>query len=142
MDIERIEELIRVLESSTAEEISVTRGGFGVSIRRGTGGTSASRAPGGQTQDIPAPAARGEPPPSDHYICAPMVGIFHKVDGMPMSGAKVARGDVVGTIESMKLLNDVVSDVSGTLCEILVEEGAPVEYGQPLCRIQPERPGE
>lgn len=138
MDIERIEELIKVLQSSTADEVSVRKGGFGVSIRRGAGKRVAPGAAREQPPSTPTQAPHAEPEPVECYVRAPMVGIFHRVNGMPVSGATISPGDVVGTIESMKLLNDVVSDVAGVLGEVLVEEGTPVEFGQPLCRVEPE----
>lgn len=138
MDIERIEELIKMLQSSTAEEVSVRRGGFGVSVRRGAQNRVASGAVGEKQPAPPPQTPQAEPEPAESYVRAPIVGIFHRVNGMPATGAKISPGDVVGTIESMKLLNDVVSEVAGVLVEVLVEEGTPVEFGQPLCRVEPE----
>lgn len=139
MDIERIEELIKILQSSTAEEISVRKGGFEVLIRKGAG--RAVRCHRAATTAAPPAqsSTQSEPDLAESYVRAPMVGIFHRVDGMPSVGARVSRGDVIGTIESMKLLNDVVSDAEGIVAEVLVEDGTPVEYGQPLCRIEPDR---
>ncbi len=65
-----------------------------------------------------------------------MVGIFHAANDIKQVGAQISKGQVVGSIESMKLLNDVVSEVSGTVREVMVENGMPVEYGQPLLRIE------
>ena len=65
-----------------------------------------------------------------------MVGIFHTVDGTSCR-LNVTAGQVVGAIESMKLLNDVVSQLTGPVVEVLVEDGTPVEYGQPLCKVEP-----
>ena len=66
-----------------------------------------------------------------------MVGMFHVVDGIARVGAEVSEGQVVGSIESMKLANDIVSEVAGRVREVLVEDGMPVEYGQPLYRLEP-----
>lgn len=136
MDVEKIEQLIKVLQSSKTEELSVHKGEFRVSIRKGKTPAPAAKAstkPAKQSvrQDT-QPAA-----PDEHFILAPMVGIFHTIDGIARAGAKVEEGQVIGSIESMKLLNDVVSGTSGIVSEVLVEDGMPVEYGQPLCRVEP-----
>jgi len=138
MDVGKIEELIKVLEGSRTEEIAVRKGDFTIQIKKGHKPAPVQTAhvkPTGKS----SPRADVTPvEPDDELILAPMVGIFHVVDGIARVGANVNKGQVVGTIESMKLLNDVVSNVSGTIKEVLVEEGTPVEYGQPLCRIEPD----
>lgn len=135
MDVKKIEQLIEVLESSRVEELSVRKGEVCVRIRKG----EKVVAPPSRKRSEPAPIqAPAEPQPSSgQFILAPMVGIFHAVDGIAEVGSQVSAGQVVGIIESMKLLNDVVSDVSGKVVEVMVEEGLPVEYGQPLCGIEP-----
>ncbi|MCE5323054.1 acetyl-CoA carboxylase, biotin carboxyl carrier protein [bacterium] len=134
MDVKKIEELIKVLESSRTQELSVRKGAFSVHIVKG----SAAK-PAASRKKMPK-AAHSQTvtpePDSASYILAPMVGIFHSVDGITKTGSKVESGQVVGAIESMKLLNDVVSDISGTVVEVMVEEGTPVEYGQPLCKVE------
>lgn len=135
MDIAKIEELIEVLEASGTEELSVRKGDLSVRIKKGR-----------KPAPVEAQAARSEMAPatvpeqssSDRLILAPMVGIFHAVDGAAREGARISAGQVVGAIESMKLINDVISEVSGVVREALVEDGTPVEYGQPLCRIEAE----
>jgi len=136
MDLKRIEELITLLEGSRSEEMCVTKGDFTVRVRKG--GKLKPAKPKQPAGSAKAPAAAQEQPPDEQYILAPMVGIFHTVDGVAQIGAKISKGQVVGAIESMKLLNDVVSDLSGTVSEVLVDEGTPVEFGQVLCRIEPE----
>lgn len=133
MDIGKIEELIEVLEASRTEELSVRKGGLSVRIKKGRKPVPAAAPP---AQSDAAPAAVQEQPSSDRLILAPMVGIFHSVDGVARDGAHIAAGQVVGAIESMKLLNDVISEFSGVVREAMVEDGTPVEYGQPLCRIE------
>ncbi|MEN6358391.1 MAG: biotin/lipoyl-containing protein [Armatimonadota bacterium] len=134
MDIGKIEELIKVLESSRTQELSVRKGAFSVHIVKG-GNTKLAVA----RKKMPKIAqTRAEAPEPDgaFYILAPMVGIYHSEDGITKAGSHIASGQVVGAIESMKLLNDVVSEVSGTVVEVMVEDGTPVEYGQPLCRVE------
>lgn len=133
MDVQKIEELIRILEASPTEELCVQKGDYKVCIRKG------KKPPVAQAKK---PVAGDSPAPPSHtterYITAPMVGIFHVVDGIAHVGATVIEGHVVGAIESMKLTNDIRSKVSGVVKEVLVEDGMPVEYGQPLFKVEPE----
>ena len=72
---------------------------------------------------------QGAPPEhavGEVLIRAPIVGLFHSVEGLCEVGASVRAGQTVGAIESMKLLNDIVSDVSGEVIESMVEDGVPV----------------
>ena len=67
-----------------------------------------------------------------------MVGIFHSAGNSMTEGVAVKAGQSVGAIESMKLMNDVISECDGVIAEVLVEDGLPVEYGQPLFRLEAE----
>ena len=64
-----------------------------------------------------------------------MVGVYHIADAPVKIGSRVTAGQVVGTIESMKLLNDVVSNLTGVVVRVDVDDGMPVEYGQALYAI-------
>jgi acetyl-CoA carboxylase biotin carboxyl carrier protein len=137
MDIARIEQLIEVLEGSRSEELCVRKGELSVCIKRGPRPTPKPVQPA----QFPAIGSLDEPVPeeelsNERLILAPMVGIFHAVDGIMAENAQIKVGQVVGSIESMKLLNDIISDVSGAVRETMVEDGTPVEYGQPLCKIE------
>ncbi|MHB0913054.1 MAG: acetyl-CoA carboxylase biotin carboxyl carrier protein [Armatimonadota bacterium] len=81
----------------------------------------------------PKTARIAEPVSDELFITAPMVGIFHAVQ--EMAGSTIRLGQVIGSIESMKLMNDVVSDHEGVVVEMLVDDGTPVEYGQHLLRL-------
>jgi oxaloacetate decarboxylase alpha subunit len=65
-----------------------------------------------------------------------MVGVFRFADAVMHAGHTLAPGQAVGAIESMNLMNDVRADVGGEIIEVLIEDGAPVEYGQPLFLVQ------
>ena len=137
MDIEKIEELIKVLEGSRASELTIRKGETSVHIRKDAAPKPApvrpkETAPAAGRAPEPLPAA-----PEETYVISPMVGLFHTIDGIAEVGSQINAGQVVGHIESMKLLNDVVSEVSGIVTEALVEDGMPVEYGQPLCKLKP-----
>ena len=64
-----------------------------------------------------------------------MVGIFYHAEPPLFLGAEIKAGQIIGSIESMKLMNDVVAEDSGRVTDVLVEDGAPVEYGQALFRL-------
>ncbi len=88
-----------------------------------------------------APAEEKEPEPKGKLVTAPLVGTFYAAPSPEQApfvkvGDVVAEGDVVCIIESMKLMNEVQSEHSGKVLEILVENGQGVEYGQPLIRIE------
>jgi biotin carboxyl carrier protein len=136
MDIAKIEQLIEVLEGSRSEELCVRKGDLSVCIKKC--GRPAPRP--GQPAEQPVAECAGVPlqeeQSNERLILAPMVGIFHAVDGIMAENARIKAGQVVGSIESMKLLNDIISEVSGAVLETMVEDGTPVEYGQPLCKIE------
>ena len=138
MDIAKIEELIEVLEASRTDELCVRKGDLSVHIRKGKRPAPVEGPPARAAQPDAPTSADQEQPRDVTLILAPMVGIFHSVDGITKEGAHISAGQVVGAIESMKLLNDVISDMSGVVRETMVEDGTPVEYGQPLCRIEPD----
>jgi len=134
MDIAKIEELIRVLEASPNEELCVQKGDYRVRIKKGPKPASAPEAR--TPRPASAAAAPAPPQPKEHFITAPMVGIFHVVQDAATVGATVTEGQVVGSIESMKLTNEIKSHTAGKIVEVMVEDGMPVEYGQQLFRLE------
>jgi len=135
MDIEKIEQLIGVLEGSRTQELTVRRGDVSVHIRKGVKPKPAHRPKRAEHHESASAAAEEVVDPRQ-VVLSPMVGIFHTTDGICKIGSHVRVGQVVGAIESMKLLNDVVCAVDGTVVEVLIEDGMPVEFGQPLCRVE------
>jgi acetyl-CoA carboxylase biotin carboxyl carrier protein len=135
MDLIKIEELIEVLEGSRTEEISVRKGEFSVYIKKGPKKKPAKKAAVAKPAPAAVSAVHTEAASAADYVLAPMVGIFHST-GVLNVGETIKAGQVVGAIESMKLLNDVVSSLSGAVSEVLVEAGTPVEYGQPLYKVE------
>ena len=153
-----VAEIARLLEESDFEELHVEQDGLKLTLRRGSpprheGGENA-RAPG--TTPLPTSAAgpagtgreaRGEAAASAAdgsilNVVAPFVGIFHRAPrpGAPPYievGSEVQEDTIVGIIEVMKLMNAVRAEVRGTVAEILVADGAVVEYGQVLARVAP-----
>ena len=152
MDIRKIRKLIELLEQSEMYEIEVHEGEESVRIRRSPPVVSApgagvsyvaapppaadSRAPAAPVNPEPALAA-AEPEVSGHTVTSPMVGTFFSASS-PGSrpfvnvGQRIEVGDTLCIIEAMKILNQVEADCTGVVSAVLVENGQPVEYGQPL----------
>lgn len=138
MEIEEIEPLVEIFKTARISELTVSTGsGNKTTVRlRKTMPTVAapSHVPVGR-RDMVSPAAEIAPSTSEIsgvFVTAPMVGIFHSIDSVSAMGTTVRAGQVMGTIESMKLMNDILSDHDGIIAEVLVEDGMPVEYGQKL----------
>jgi len=134
MELDEIEQLVDMIREARISELTVSVGGAKVKLRKSLATAAVAPAPA-------APEAEPEPPGDEQpaalgtYITAPMVGIFHSIEGVTGLGTLVKAGQVVGAIESMKLMNDVASEHDGIIAEILVEDGMPVEYGQDLFRL-------
>jgi acetyl-CoA carboxylase biotin carboxyl carrier protein len=144
MDIRKVKKLIELLEESDIAEIEIHEGEESVRISRASSLAAPMFAapPGIQPAAMPAAApAVAEPAaprePEGHIIRSPMVGTFYRA---PSPGAKpfvvegqaVSTGETLCIIEAMKILNQIESDKSGKVLEILVENGQPVEYNEPL----------
>ena len=147
MDIRKIKKLIELLQESDVAEIEIHEGEESVRISRNGPPPPAIYAAPAMMAAAPAaaapPPAAGAPaaPPAEelkgHTVNSPMVGTFYRA---PSPGAKafvevgqsVGVGDVLCIIEAMKILNQIESDRAGTVKRILVENGEPVEYNQPL----------
>ena len=150
MDIRKVKKLIELLEESGIAEIEINEGEESVRISRY--GANAQMAAPMQQYAAPvaapaaAPAAEAESTPSEpaisgHTVDSPMVGTFYTASapGTPdfvKVGDSVNQGDTVCIIEAMKILNQIEADKSGTVKAILVENGQPVEFGQPLIVIE------
>lgn len=142
ISVEQLRHLVRLLDRSDVSEIEVRRveDGTRLLLRRAKmlepaepGTQQAETGVGADTEDI-------SPLETKQQIAAPLVGIFHSW-GKPKGGALVAIGDfvkagqLVATIQSLNVINEVESPVEGRVVEILVQDGQPVEYGQPLMMI-------
>jgi acetyl-CoA carboxylase biotin carboxyl carrier protein len=150
MDIRKIKRLIELLEESGINEIEIKEGEESVRISRGG---SVAAAPVTYTMPAPtapaaapaAPAAEAAPAqpaqPEGHSVRSPMVGTFYRA---PAPGAKafvdvgqrVKVGEPLCIIEAMKMLNQIEADKDGVIAAILVDNGQPVEYDQPMFVIQ------
>lgn len=155
MDLRKLKKLIDLVQESGIGEIEITEGEEKVRISRQLAAPPMIMAhPGMQPMAMPmasgpppsasgpsAPATSAPPEPQGHALKSPMVGTFYRAPspGAPSFvevGQAVTKGQTLCIIEAMKLLNEIESDVAGTIKAILVENGQPVEYGQPLFLIE------
>lgn len=153
MDIRKVKKLIELLEESGISEIEIHEGEESVRISRASShaGTPVYVQPPGIAAPASAPAPSAAPAaaeeeavsetPSGHTVNSPMVGTFYRSasPGTPPFtdvGKQVSVGDTLCIIEAMKMFNQIEADKSGTIKAILVENGMPVEYGQPLFVIE------
>jgi len=152
MDLRKLKKLIDLVEQSGIAELEITEGEEKVRISRS--GSPApvvmsapvvASAPPAAAPAATAPAAgaqagadaAGDDTPQGHIMKAPMVGTFYRASAPGAKpfveiGQSVGMGEVLCIIEAMKLLNEIEADHAGTIKAILVENGQPVEYGQPL----------
>jgi acetyl-CoA carboxylase biotin carboxyl carrier protein len=124
---DRLAELLRLVDRSDVEELEVEHEGARFFIRREVGAhPEATVQPSTQR---PAPSAR----PETYAVTSPIVGIFRRAgDAQVEPGAALEAGQVVGAVEAMRVQSRVQTERAGVVQEVLVRDGQPVEYGQPL----------
>ena len=151
MDIRKVKKLIELLEESGIAEIEINEGEESVRISRYPPNSSApiQYAPPPMPAPVAAPAVAAPVETADdapaaisgHTVNAPMVGTYYGASAPGVAdfvkvGDKINKGETVCIIEAMKILNQIEADKSGTVTSILVENGQPVEFGQPLVVIE------
>jgi acetyl-CoA carboxylase biotin carboxyl carrier protein len=158
MDIRKVKKLIELLEESGISEIEIKEGEESVRISRHPTGlvqtiatpitvaAAPEAAPAIAPQAAPAHAHAGATTPalghsSDKVVTAPMVGTFYSAPAPGSKafvevGSEVKAGDVLCIIEAMKMMNQIESDKAGKVVAVLVKNGDPVEFGQPLFVIE------
>ena len=143
MDLRKLKTLIDLVQASGIAEIEINEEGDHVRIvNRPAQAAQAAPAIIEIPQAAPAPAAApASSSPSGTQVTSPMVGTFYRApspgaDPFVEVGTQVKKGDTLCIIEAMKLLNEIEAEVSGTVREILVDNGSPVEFGQPLFVIE------
>ena len=147
MDLRKLKKLIDLVEESGISELELTEGEEKVRISRNSPNSQAMiqpmhmqhmyAAPAGMPAPAAAPVEAAEPEIEGHVVKSPMVGTFYRSPSPDAKafvdvGSKVETGDTIGIIEAMKLLNEIEADHTGVIKAILVENGQPVEYGEPL----------
>lgn len=160
MDLRKIKKLIELLEESNLAEIEIHEGEESVRLTRSHPQTTvphmvslshpppAAQAPAPAQPQAPQPEAPAEPAeeaefPEGEIVRSPMVGTFFDspnpdADPFVREGQKVQKGDVLCLIEAMKMFNQIEAEVSGTVVAVLVENGHPVEFEEPLFIIRPD----
>jgi acetyl-CoA carboxylase biotin carboxyl carrier protein len=148
MDLRKLKKLIDLVQESGIAELEITEGEERVRSNRGGATVLPAAAPAAAAAPV-APVAgtavagepAGEPKaPEGHVLKSPMVGTFYRAASPGAKpfveiGQTVGEGDTVCIIEAMKLLNEIEADRGGVVKAVLVENGQPVEYGQPLMII-------
>ena len=160
LDHEELHRLLATLAKSDIQEFRLEGEDFCLEVKRNLGSSSDSIASTRKiaTEEIDPPlpqpkiessTAPSTPPPSVPgsrsdlvEVTAPMVGTFYRAPGPEEPpfvdiGSKISTGQTVCILEAMKLMNELESEVSGEVIEILVENGTPVEFGQVLMRLKP-----
>jgi acetyl-CoA carboxylase biotin carboxyl carrier protein len=157
-EIQQIEQLLQFMTEHNLEEFEYSRGDLRIRLRKPSAGMvlSAPRmaaAPeiivSGSAEPPQAASASGAAPEARstedlHLVKSPIVGTFYEspspgTEAFVKVGTHVETGQVLCIVEAMKLMNEIESDVSGEVIRIFVENGQPVEYGQPLFGIRPSR---
>ena len=146
MDLRKLKKLIDLVQESGIAELEITEGEEKVKIVKGgavsvmtTAAPAAAPAPAAALEAKPAATSPAEPTGGQegHVVKAPMVGTFYRSPSPDAKafvevGQSVKEGETICIIEAMKLMNEIEADASGVVKAVLVENGQPVEYGQPL----------
>jgi acetyl-CoA carboxylase biotin carboxyl carrier protein len=156
MDLRKLKTLIDLVSESNVSELEITEAEGKVRIVKGPVGGAMpmmAYAPAPATATAPAPIAAiantamattepvAAPANNEHIIKSPMVGTFYRsaspgAKAFVDIGTAIKVGDTVCIVEAMKILNEIDADKAGTVKRVLVENGQPVEYGQPLFVIE------
>lgn len=149
MNLETVEHIVALISEYPVSEVTLEQDGQRIHVRR-SAASPLPVPPPPSALHAPADNAPAEGPADDEalptdeipqreerliLLTAPMVGVFHHPPQPVRYGGVIAPGQTVGSIESMKLMNDVLANQGGQVIEVLIEDGTPVEYGQPLFRL-------
>lgn len=148
MDIKKVKQIVKILNDNNLQEIEIEEGGSKIRVKKGF------ELP--ETAFVSQPPPIAPPPPGKpeakieerkrekryKVVKSPMVGTFYSAaspDALPYAeeGKIVNKGDVLCIVEAMKLMNEIEAEFKGKIMAILVENGQPVEYGEPLFEIDP-----
>jgi acetyl-CoA carboxylase biotin carboxyl carrier protein len=151
MELKEIKELVQLMGSVDLSEVAVEKGNFKLTLKRELRGdisshiipTTATHAP---PQPLETPAITATQNPSEaaegvHFVTAPLVGTLY-LSPSPEAGAfvsvgdKIKKGQTLCIVEAMKLMNEIESDVDGTLVEVVCDNATPVEFGSKLFAIK------
>jgi acetyl-CoA carboxylase biotin carboxyl carrier protein len=152
-ELRQVRELAKILNQNELAEIEFENAEMRVRIRRETSGPAPQAPAQVIAHSIPAaappaskahaePAAPAAEPQDGTLITSPFVGTFYRSPSpdnpsFVEKGQRIKKGQVLCIVEAMKLMNEIESELDGVILDILVENGQPVEYGEPLFRIGP-----
>ncbi len=152
MDLRKLKTLIDLVSESNVSELEITEAEGKVRIVKGGVAPLVQQMPAPMAQTVASPAIAAQPAqaaaapapsaaPAGHSVKSPMVGTFYRASSPGAKpfvemGSTVKEGDTICIIEAMKILNEIEADKSGTITQILCENGQAVEYGQPLFVIE------
>ena len=152
MNLKEMKEMLQLMAEHGLTEIEIEKDGLKVKLKKGVSGQLVTEEirPGkpvlvassvSEAHATPIPSRSLEENPNVFIVKSPMVGTFYASPGpdQPVyvsSGKKVKEGDVLCIIEAMKLMNEIKSEISGAVVEVLVKNGQPVEFDQSLFKIQ------
>ena len=145
MNTREIRSLLKLIDEFDVAEFELERDGVRLRILRGgVDSTPEPAAPAAQEAPPVETAPAAEPVPAEenlHVFTAPMVGTYYSspkpdADSFVQVGSTIREGDTLCIIEAMKIFNQIESDVDGQIVHILVENGQPVEFGEPLFEIR------
>lgn len=141
MNVEQIVELIQAVSASSVGELNYEEGSVKISLKKEKNIIKTEAVPYVLHKETVVQEQVEEPKKEESYITSPLVGTFYAApseNGEPFVqvGDQVQEGTVLGIVEAMKLMNEIESEVHGVIEKILVENGEPVEYGQPLFLVK------
>lgn len=144
MDLKELQNFIRFVAKSGAQEVSLETDDFKITVKTGPDGVVYAQAPAVAAAPVAAPAAAAPAEDTSKYVTvtAPMIGTFYRKPSPDKPvfvnvGDTVKAGQTVCIIEAMKLFNEIECEVSGTVVKVLADDMKPVEYGQPLFLVDP-----
>jgi acetyl-CoA carboxylase biotin carboxyl carrier protein len=154
VDLKDIKAIIDLMKKNSITEFELERQDSKIRLKRGLNGGSAGSQPEDYAPPVygvlpPAGTATGNPPPAAPPVAtgeidvkSPMIGTFYRAPSPEATnyievGSTVNAESVVCIIEAMKVMNEIKSEVSGVVTQVLVENGKPVEFGQPLFKVRP-----
>ncbi|MDT8318382.1 MAG: acetyl-CoA carboxylase biotin carboxyl carrier protein [bacterium] len=146
MDIKQLKQVVKILKDNDLNEIEIEDNDSRIVVKSGIGQVAAPlmAQPAAQPQAASEAAVDTKKPVSKYAVIkSPMVGTFYRspspdAEFYVEKGQFVNKGQTICIVEAMKLMNEIESDVKGQVVSILVENGQPVEYGEPLFEIDPE----
>lgn len=161
MDLNYLKKLLKIFDESTVTELSIEEEGITLHLAKTTeqpqmqqptyymgapAAQAVAPAPAPALAHAEAPAAAAPAAPAvdaGHIVLSPIVGTFYRApspdaDNFVQVGSHVNAGDTLCIVEAMKLMNEIESDMTGTIVKVLVDNAHPVEYNQPMFVIKPD----